>query len=152
MVRDFRTRLGAWTTVAGALVAAISCTVMIAATIIGLLGVIGIRASAAFADTFNTLLLPIAQPLLIGSLALIVIGLVPRGRVPVAMTLVGSVMVYLSMFVLGTSSSGGSQTNGMGAMDAMAGMSTTTADPLSLVAFWLGLGGIAISFFIAYRS
>lgn len=65
---------------------------MIAATAIGLLGVVGIRASAEFADTFNNYISSIAQPLLLVSLAFIVIGFVPRGRGPVALVLIGSVL------------------------------------------------------------
>ncbi|HZQ08836.1 MAG TPA: hypothetical protein VFD70_19805 [Anaerolineae bacterium] len=146
MVTDLRTRLAAWSSTIGVALTAISCTVMIAATIIGLLGVIGIRSSAEFADTFNHILSPIAQPLLIISLALVVIGLIPHGRVAVALALLGGGLVYLSMFVLGASSSAAAD------MAGMTGMNTTAADPVSLAVFWIGIAGIGFALVIAYRK
>jgi len=145
MFSQLRARSSSWISAVGVVIAAISCTVMIAATVIGLLGVIGIRASAEFADKFTQLLSPIAQPLLVVSLALIVIGLIPRGRIPIALALSGGVLVYLSMFAVGSSSTGAAD------MTGMAGMSTTAADPVSLAMFWLGVAGIGSALIIAYQ-
>jgi hypothetical protein len=143
-----RAQLGVWSSAIGAMVAALSCTVMLAATLVGLLSVIGLRVSLAFADAFNQFLSPIAQPLLITSLALIVIGLVLRGRVPVALALIGGALVYLAMFILPSRSG---TTAEMNSMSAMAGMSTTSSDPLSLAVFWLGIAVLAVAFMVAYR-
>ena len=93
MLTNVRAQLAVWSSAIGALLTAASCAVMIAATVVGLLGVIGIRASTEFADQFNNFLSPMAQPLLIAALALIVVGLVPHGRVPVALAAVGGVLV-----------------------------------------------------------
>jgi hypothetical protein len=142
MFTTIRTRLATWSAAIGAVVAAINCTVMIAATIVGVLGVIGIRVSAEFADGFNGFLSPVAQPLPLVSLALIVIGVTPRGRVPVVFALIGSLLVYLAMFILPGGPSG---------MAGMGGMSASQADPFSLAVFWLGVTGLVAAFIIAYR-
>jgi hypothetical protein len=120
MFTTMRARLATWSAAIGAVVTALSCTVMIAATVVGLLGVIGILVSADFADAFNGFLSLVAQPLLLVSLALIAIGVISRGRVPVVFALIGSLLVYLAMFILPGGSSG---------MVGMAGMSASQADP-----------------------
>ncbi len=142
MSTQVRRRLAAWSTVLGALLAAISCTSMIAATIAGPLGRMGIAVtSGRLADTLDQFMWPVIHPLLIVSLAFVIIGLAPRGRVPLALAVVGSVLVYLAMFVL---------PSGAAAMLQM-GMSTTEPEPLGLVVFWLGVVVIGAGFTLAYR-
>ena len=142
MKSRWRDQLATWGSAIGVVVTALSCTVMIAATVVGLLGVIGLRVSAQFADAFNTALAPIAQPLLVVALALIVIGLVPRGRLPILLALIGGVLVFVSMFLIPGGGSG---------MSRMAAMSTTQTNPFSLLVFWLGMAGLALAFIVAYR-
>ena len=142
MSGQLRMRFAAWGSVIGALLAAISCAPLIAATIAGPLALLHIAvASGRFADTVDQFLWPVIHPLLIISLALMIIGLAPRGRVPLALGVIGSALVYLTMFVL---------PSGAAAMLLM-GMSATEPEPLALVLFWIGVAVIAASFFLAYR-
>ncbi len=84
---------------------------------------------------------PVIHPLLIVSLALIVIGLATGGRAPLALAVIGSVLVYLAMFIL---------PSGAAAMLQM-GMSTTEPEPPGLVVFWLGVVAIGAAFMLGYR-
>ena len=117
-------RLAAWGSVVGASLAAICCAPLIGATFAEPLAMLHIAvASGKFADTVDQFLWPVIHPLLIVSLALIIIGLVPRGRVPFALAGIGSALLYLTMFVL---------PSGAAAMLLM-GMSATEPEPLALV-------------------
>lgn len=137
-----RERGAVWASAAGALLAAASCVPMLAATATAPLALVGVAVQSGwFADTVDQLALPVLRPLLIGSLVLIVIGLAPRGRIPIALAALGGPLVYLAMFVL---------PSGSAAMLDM-GMSTTEPEALGLVVFWLGVLAIGAAFSAAYR-
>ncbi|SRR5712691_4037207 len=122
---------------------AVSCVAMIAATVSAPLALIGIAVQSGwFANAVDRFAVPVLQFVLIGSLLLMVLGLARRGRVALVLAVIGSVLVYLAMFVL---------PSGAAAMLEM-GMSTTEPEPLGLAVFWLGVAIIAAAFLAAYRG
>lgn len=139
---EARQQLGAWASAVGALGATISCAPMLAATISGPLALVGVAVQSGwFADAVDRLALPVLQPVLLASLVLMAFGLGTRGRLAIAPAVIGSVLVYLGMFVL---------PGGAAAMLDM-GMSTTEPEPSGLAAFWVGALAIAAAFVAADR-
>ena len=128
--------------VVGAVLTAISCVSLLAATLSWPLALVGIAVQSGwFADTVDQLTVPVLRPLLIGSLVLMIVGFALRGRAAIALAVIGSLLVYLAMFVL---------PSGAAAMLEM-GMSTTEPEPIGLAVFWLGVVSVGAAFLVAYR-
>lgn len=73
-------------------------TAMLPTAATGALGAIGITGSGALARTLS----PIAEPLFVGSAALIVLSALACSRLVVILAATGAVLLYLSMFQLAT--------------------------------------------------
>ena len=114
----------------GAAIGACSCIAMIAATVVGLAGVLGLPVVLALPDPFNSALQVAAQPLLILSLVLIVFSTMhSTSRTPLVLSLIGTPPTYAGMFLI---------PGGM----SMTGVHTIhSVNPVSLLTFW---GGVAI--------
>ena len=102
------------------------------------LGVVGITGASAVARTFS----PVAEPLYIGSAALVVLGALACSRLVTVLAIGGSALLYLSMFQFASAGTiSGSPMSGM-AMDTDHS-SNLHADPLS---FYTGLAFLATAF------
>ena len=83
---------------------------MLPNAITGVLGVVGVTGSDALARTLS----PVAEPLFIGSGALILIGALVCSRLVVLLAAAGTTLLYLSMFQLASGA-----TRGGGSMSMM---------------------------------
>jgi hypothetical protein len=121
-----------------AAIGACSCIAMIAATVVGLAGVLGLPVVLALPDPFNSALQVAAQPLLILSLVLIVFSTMhSTSRTPLVLSLIGTPPTYAGMFLI---------PGGM----SMTGVHTIhSVNPVPLLTFWSGvailIGAILIS-------
>lgn len=86
----------------GVALTAVSCIPMLAALpggIVAVLGLLGITATSAPIVALTTPLAPIAQPLLLISIGLLIVGHLRCGWLPALLAAVGGLLIYLAMYV-----------------------------------------------------
>lgn len=84
---------------AGLLVSCIPMVAMLPGAVGGALGLVGLGASSAVVARLTPMLNAVALPLLMFSVALLVVGGLRCGRIVMASALVGGVLLYVSMYV-----------------------------------------------------
>lgn len=130
---------------AGALGVAAGCAGMVAmlpSAAVAVLGAVGITGSSALARALS----PVAEPLFLASAALLLLGALACSRLVALLAVVGSTLLYLSMFQLasGTKTGSGSEGSMSGmSMQPHHGISALHAEPLS---FYLGLTVLVAAF------
>lgn len=89
---------------AGLVVSCVPMVAMLPGAVGGALGLVGLGTSGAAAARWAPALNVVAQPLLLFSIALLVVGGLRCGRLAVALAAVGGGLLYLSMYVWTTDS------------------------------------------------
>lgn len=135
----------------GAVGVAAGCAAMVSmlpGAVAGALGVIGITGSGAFARTLS----PIAEPLFVASAILLVVAALTCGRLVAALSVGGSLVLYLSMFQLAASdASPGRSSDSMSMMSMQQTHDATAASSFRADAptFYLGLALIVCAFAVS---
>ncbi len=133
-LRGFQSRIAA----IGAAIGTCSCAAMIAATVVGLAGVIGLPIALALPDPVNGFLQVAAQPLLILSLIMIVFSATySPSRIPLVLSLIGTPPAYTGMFLL------------PGSMSGMGGHTIHAVNPIPLLVFWSGVAFLVAAMVLA---
>jgi len=109
---------------------------MLPGAVASVLGALGITGSSALARTLS----PIAEPLFIGSSALILLGALACSRLVVALSATGAALLYLSMFQLAMGGSTGSAGGSMSAMAIRRPHHPASVAHADASTFYLGLG------------
>ena len=84
---------------AGLLVSCIPMAAMLPGAVGGALGLVGLGTSSAVVSRLAPALNVVAQPLLLFSVMLLVVGGLRCGRIVVSLAMIGGVLLYVSMYV-----------------------------------------------------
>lgn len=125
----------------GAALTAVSCIPMLAALpggIVAVLGLLGITATSVPIVALTSPLAPIAQPLLLVSIGLLIAGHLRCGWLPALLAAIGGLLIYLAMYVFVIPF----PTMDTMMMEPMPGMPGLTNAPL----FYAGLASLVSSF------